>query len=60
MLCFDQIKSSWKLMISSYLHGKIGPDFGYNLGWSCICLGSLHKEKILKGFTFIFLRTTAL
>ena len=47
-------------MISSYLHGKIGPDFGYNLGWSCISLGSLHKEKILKGFTFIFLRTTAL
>ena len=60
MLCFDQIKSFLKLMIPPHLHEKIGPDFGYNLGWSCFCLSSLRKEKILKVFTFIFLRTTAL
>ena len=45
---FDQMTSSWKLMISSYFCRKIGLDFWHDPCWSCFCLNSALKEQVLK------------
>ena len=52
-LYFDQIKSSWKLMISfCVLQKKFELDFGCGLCWPCFCQNMFLNFKIIifKGF----------